>query len=105
MTVYQTCEPKLSIQTKTKTEEAKRVRAAPNSHPLREMGSEERIAYSAIVEGIEGHDGTVLVVMQRKGNDNAKELYEVLLKKFCVHHIALLQMELANFKMAPNETG
>ena len=32
------------------------------------------IAYSAIVEGCEGHNGAMLVVMQRKANDNAKEL-------------------------------
>ena len=46
--------------------------------------------------------------MQRKASDNAKELYDVLFKKFRVHHTALLQMELANFnsmKVAPNETG
>ena len=32
------------------------------------------IAYSAIMEGCEGHNGAMLVVMQRKANDNAKEL-------------------------------
>ena len=66
------------------------------------------IAYSAIVEGCEGHNGAMLVVMQRKASDNAKELYDALMKKFRVHHTALLQMELANFnslKMAPNESG
>ena len=66
------------------------------------------IPYSAIVEGCEGHNGTMLVVMQRKASDNAKELYEGLLKKFRVHHTALLQNGVANFnilKMAPNETG
>ena len=50
----------------------------------------------------------MLVVMQRKASDNAKELYDALLKKFRVYHTALLQMELANFnslKMAPNETA
>ena len=66
------------------------------------------IAYSAIVEGCEGHNGAMLVVMQRKASDNAKEFYDALLKKYRVHHTALLQMELASFnslKMAPNETG
>ena len=61
------------------------------------------IAYSAIVEGCEGHNGAMLVVMQRKSSDNAKELYDALMKKFRVHHT-----ELANFnglKMAPNESG
>ena len=50
----------------------------------------------------------MLVVMQRKASDSAKELYDALLKKFRVHHTALLQMDLANFnslKMAPNDTG
>ena len=37
------------------------------------------IAYSAIVQGCEGHNGAMLVVMQRKASDNAKELYDALL--------------------------
>ena len=37
------------------------------------------IAYSAIVEECEGHTGAMLVVMQRKASDNAKEMYDVLL--------------------------
>ena len=52
------------------------------------------ITYSAIVERCEGHNDTMLVVTQRKASDNAKELYDALLKKFRVHHTALLQMEL-----------
>ena len=66
------------------------------------------VAYSAIVEGCEGHNGAMLVVMERAGNDCAKGLYDALMKKFRFKHTALLQMELARFngmKMAPNETG
>ena len=85
------------------TAEAKRVRAALTFSSTQDKWTRKNgIAYSAIVERCEGHNGAMLAVMQRKA------VVRALLKKFRVHHTVLLQMKLANFnslKMAPNETG
>ena len=91
-------------------EQTKRWKAFWNKEKTRHdhWSKKNGIAYSAIVEGCEGHNGAMLVVMERAGDDSAKGLYEALLKKFRIQHTALLQMELARFnsmKMAPNETG
>ena len=56
------------------------------------------IVFCNRVEGCEGHNGAMLVVTERTGNDSAKGLYDALMKKFNIKHTALLpQMELARF--------
>ena len=62
---------------------------------------EECIAYSTIVDGCDGRCIAGCDAMQSKASNNAKELYDALLKKF------RMQMELANFnslKIEPHET-
>ena len=66
------------------------------------------IAYSAIVESCGEHAGAMVVILGRQGNDNAKELFEALMRKYRVQSTAILQMELAHFHgmvMGSSESG
>ena len=66
------------------------------------------IAYSAIVESCGEHAGAMVVILGRQGNDNAKELFDALMRKYRVQSTAILQMELAHFHgmtMGSSESG
>ena len=40
------------------------------------------IAYSMIVESCEGHAGALVIILGRRESDNAKELFDALMKKY-----------------------
>ena len=66
------------------------------------------IAYSLLVESCEGHPGALIIIMASRGHDNAKELFEALLRKYRLSSTAILQMELATFNgmnMGADESG